>query len=500
MVAILPKKMNYSAQGLILVLIIVLAAFLRLYRIDEYMIFLGDQGRDALIIQDFLENKHLPFIGPPTSVGNIYLGPFYYYLMGLAMAIFWLNPVAPSVMVAFIGVATVGLIFYLSKLWFNGWVGIIAAAFYAISPVVINYSRFSWNPNPAPFFVTLAIFLLYLALEKKNSLYLPIAGLALGVAAQMHYLTLIMVPVLGFLSLYSQTRNEFKGIKRFWWGNFAALMAFLISLLPWWLFEYKHGFMNMRAIITLLSGSDGAIKTNLFSLPAKFYLILTHELIGRYLTGENQFISALLSLLILVSLIYGLVKTTGKQFFIFMIMTAWLLLGIFGLTFYGNQIFDHYIGFLGPIACICIGSLIFWFRWLNTSLAKISILTLAALYVLLAVLNLQVNPLLYPPNRQLQRTQEVAKFILDKSQDKPYNFALLANNNYDAAYQFFLGRYGIKPKAVPVDKTTQLFVVCEDLPCSPIGNPKYEVAAFGWAKMAEEYKLLGLKIYKLVPY
>jgi len=46
-----------------LVAVLLLAAFFRLYRIDEYMTFLGDEGRDALIMKRML-SLDFPLIGP----------------------------------------------------------------------------------------------------------------------------------------------------------------------------------------------------------------------------------------------------------------------------------------------------------------------------------------------------------------------------------------------------------------------------------------------------
>ena len=69
----------------------------------------------------------------------------------------------------------------------------------------------------------------------------------------------------------------------------------------------------------------------------------------------------------------------------------------------------------------------------------------------------------------------------------------------DSAYQFYLEVYGHKPETVPIRKTEQLFVVCEDILCQPVYNPKYEIAAFGWSKIQSELDFSGVKIYKLVP-
>jgi len=50
--------------------------FLRFYRLNDFAMFLSDQGRDAIIIKRILTGEHFPAIGAPTSVGQVYLGPF----------------------------------------------------------------------------------------------------------------------------------------------------------------------------------------------------------------------------------------------------------------------------------------------------------------------------------------------------------------------------------------------------------------------------------------
>jgi hypothetical protein len=49
--------------------------------------------------------------------------------------------------------------------------------------------------------------------------------------------------------------------------------------------------------------------------------------------------------------------------------------------------------------------------------------------------------------------------------------------------------------------TEQLFVICEpnpDIDCQPINNPFWDVAAFGWAKIDNQWQINGIKIYKLL--
>src|SRR3989344_2040617 len=148
----------HKLEFAIITLILVVAAFLRLYKIDQYLTFLGDEGRDVLIVKALLERGDVILIGPPTSIGNMYLGPLYYYLMALPLFVTGFNPVGPAIMVAVLGILTVWLVYFVGKQFFKTNVGLIAASLYAVSPVNIFYSRSSWNPNPMPFFALLTFY------------------------------------------------------------------------------------------------------------------------------------------------------------------------------------------------------------------------------------------------------------------------------------------------------------------------------------------------------
>ena len=85
------------AEAAFLFLILFIAAFSRLYRISEYMTFLGDEGRDVIIVRRLLVNADPILIGPGTSIGDMYLGPLYYYMMAPALLMARFSPVGPAV-------------------------------------------------------------------------------------------------------------------------------------------------------------------------------------------------------------------------------------------------------------------------------------------------------------------------------------------------------------------------------------------------------------------
>ncbi len=485
----------HKREWFILLILLGLAAFMRLYRIDEYMAFLGDEGRDALIIKGVLIDHNLPFIGPPTSVGTIYLGPLYYYMMTLSMAIGWLNPVAAAVMVALIGVATVGLIWWMARLMFGSLAGVVAGLLYSLSFVTVIYGRSSWNPNPAPFFTLLAMACFMKAHQTGRYVYLVGVGAFVAAAIQMHYLCLILLPIFGCLVLLELKYLKMSSLRSLFLGITGGVVAFLVLFAPWILFELKHNFMNSRGLVEVFFGHQGAVDANPFLSLLKMGPIYFSHLIGRYIAGDNFWLALVTGTVLLGVLGIGLWKKRNSEtIWYYYLLAIWLGVGLLGLSFYKQDLYDHYLGFLSPVPFLLVGGLVGQIQ----NSAKWQWVVVGVLVMVLLGVNVIKNPLLSSPNRQLQRTQAIAQRVIELSNHEPYNFALIAERNYDAAYQYYLWSYGHEPQTLPYMPTEQLLVVCEDAVCQPINNPKYEIAAFGMIKSEYQEQFQGVQIYKLV--
>ena len=107
---------------LIFFLILILASFLRLNKISDYMTFLGDEGRDVLVVREILRGD-LTLLGPRASAADFYLGPIYYYFMAPFLFFSNYHPVGPAIMVALFGIATVFFIFKIGKEFFGDFAG-----------------------------------------------------------------------------------------------------------------------------------------------------------------------------------------------------------------------------------------------------------------------------------------------------------------------------------------------------------------------------------------
>jgi len=540
------QKNNYL---ILLILIILLAAFLRFWRLPDYMTFLGDEGRDALAVKRMIVDHKFRLIGPVTSIGNMYLGPLYYYLILPAMAIARLSPVGPAAMVALLGVITAGLVFWLGQEWVGKKAALIAAFFYALSPIVIIYSRSSWNPNVMPFFALIAMFGIWRVWRQKQFWWLPIIGLALSFALQSHWLGLLLFPAvfLFWLLTLIDIKKEKASLKRFWWQTLFLILIFLfLTVAPLVWFDLRHNFINANAFKAFFTDRQTTVNFKLYKAIPKIWA-LTTQVFTRLVTGKDQlwgwWTTLLVNLMVLGNLIWQAFKTKKWSRFLnektigLVFLLVWFGVGLLGLGNYKQHIYDHYFGFFFPVPFLLTGWVLakIWdYKNLpsaepcfssknlpsaepcfssknlpsaepcfsNRLAGKILSLFLLIFFVFLAI---KESPLRSPPNQQLKRTQTIARFVLAKAQDKPFNLALLAERNYDEAYAFFMEVWGKPPLRIDPQKSKetiaeQLFVICEQLPCQPVGHPKAEIAMFGWTKIAEKWQIEGVGVYKLIHY
>jgi 4-amino-4-deoxy-L-arabinose transferase-like glycosyltransferase len=161
------KKSLKNKKGIIFLtgLILLMALFLRIYKINTNLIFVYDQGRDALIIRDILKGK-LTLIGPTTGIPGFFLGPFYYYLI---TPFYWLGKGNPTYPLFFLNLLCLGGIILagLMAKKKNNWLAFfLCLILLATNFSHIRQSRWLSNPNPIFFLAPLYFFLLTFLLKK----------------------------------------------------------------------------------------------------------------------------------------------------------------------------------------------------------------------------------------------------------------------------------------------------------------------------------------------
>lgn len=202
-----------------LFIIFVIAFAVRLYQFDDWLYFKMDQGRDANLISHSIKEGPmlLPLLGPragATQVDNgfLRLGPAYYYFQYLSGAIF--NSTEPQVFAypdLFFSMAAILMLYFFSRIYFSRSISLAIATMYAFSFIIIQYSRFAWNPNSLQFFVLLTFFaLLKFSNEDRHGKklgWIALWALALAIGSQLHFFGFFVL--LGASGLFILIRSRF---------------------------------------------------------------------------------------------------------------------------------------------------------------------------------------------------------------------------------------------------------------------------------------------------
>ncbi len=490
----------------LLIIILLLAAFLRLYKIEGYMTFLGDEGRDVLVVKRMIVDRKWTLLGPTASVGGFFLGPIYYYFMLPFLWLFRLNPVGPAIMVALFGVATVYLIYHVAKEFFDKTAGLIAATLYALSPLVIAYSRSSWNPNLVPFFALLYIYSLYKAVKTNRFQWWFLAGVCIGIGLQLHYLfTFLIVTGVVFLLLAKKGLSYLK-----LWG--AKLLGVIIGWSPFIVFELRHRFPNTKTLYQFIfhGKETGLVEMKFQERLGEIVFRLFSRLVFYFPPSEQYYLHpknllfawrAVIILTIFASLtilIKQIIKAKKTECLLLMV---WFVFGIGLFLFYRKAVYDYYLGIMFPLPFLLTANFIS-FLWQRKIFRFFAVLFFSGL----VILNWYGRPFKSPPNRQLEQAKKIAEIIFEKAGKEPMNFALITGQNSDHTYRYFLEIWGNKPVVIenfesdPERKTVtdQLLVVCEVVECKPLGHPLWEVAGFGRAEIVGQWEgPVGIKVMRL---
>lgn len=429
----------------LIILALAVSAFTHFYRINQTYVFQNDEGRDALIAYRMIQTGKPVLLGPETSVGNMYLGPFYYYLMTPSLWIAGLDPVGPAVMVGLLAVVTTFLIILLGKKYGSQSAGIAAALFYALSPVMVHYSRSSWNPNVIPFF-TACLLLVYGGRKVWHHL---VFGILTGIIFQLHYVALIIPGLLLLLDIYQRfkSHNWNHVLSQF----FYLLLGFILSTVPFWLFEIRHSFVNSQAFMTyLIEKSRG----NEVAYPPYLSRLATNlKLLTLGMVGSSSLISSPLSIIavLLISLVLLLSIFVNP-----VLLTTLTLFSILIVSVLKENIHIHYLAFLFPIISLIIGFCLTSKHLLLKILTALTLLFLASSFTA----SLKYN-LFELESSQPRRARETAEYINKEAQGRAYN-VVNSQGSYTTTISYYLAKSPNPPKS---NLENLIYDICIGGPC-----------------------------------
>ncbi|MDO8573674.1 MAG: glycosyltransferase family 39 protein [Candidatus Daviesbacteria bacterium] len=301
----------------LLLVILLLGLFFRIYKLEIFFPWGHDQDLFAWIAKDMIIDHHFRLIGQETSITGVFIGPVFYYLMAISMALFKMNPLGVYIPITIISLLTIFSIYWVFNKFFGKNIGLIGSFLYAISPGIILLDRWVVPTQPTNLWV---IWYLYVLLEiLSGKLPLILIGILVGLIWHVHVAfvpLLILVPVALWLSKKrgNKIRINTKSIV-------ISFLMFFSLLLPFFTFEIRHGFQQIKGLTRATYEEKGDVKG--LKRFAKVLNISGRSLGGIFLLDKNPSIAAeffmLLPVLFLFSVIYlyKIKKLTRNQTIIF---------------------------------------------------------------------------------------------------------------------------------------------------------------------------------------
>ena len=253
-----------NKSHLLLLLILLLAAGLRLGRLDLAE-FKADEAGVARAALALVHEGRFPAVGPGSSQGPAH-PPLHIYALALPFALSQ-DPRLAVALVALLHTAAVGMTYLLGDRFFSRRVGLIAAFLFAVNPWAVYYARKMWTQN-WPLATTLFIYCLLLwAVERRRwaltgaaLALIPLVGTHLGGLA---FLGVLALAVIGYRRGDPRGRpgqGQSRGDPRGRPGQGQALpllvglAVFGVLALPYLLHDAAHGWANLRGLLGLGSG------------------------------------------------------------------------------------------------------------------------------------------------------------------------------------------------------------------------------------------------------
>lgn len=436
-------------------IILLIAASLRFWRLPERAIFLGDQGRDLLLIRESFYSGKLLLTGQPTTQG-INTGPFFYYLTLPSLLLTKFNPIGPIYFFTFIGVLTTFLIFQFC-LELTGLIpAVITALFYATSPVIIQNTSGFWNPVSVPFFALLILFSLYQIQEKKKLVWFPALGFFSGIIIQFHASSyFIFLPILCwwlYLIFKITAKNKQKIILT--WTAVAGFV-FFITISPLLIFQLKNNFIDIKKISMIFF--ERFLTTSTLSEPRSSFLnnfidFFTQQY--KLLAFSDTFSYNLIFGVLITSLPF-LIKPKSATFWFYFIV-YWFLGGVAIISLYPGIVYPHYASFIWPFPFLIFA---FFIKNLANYVPKRGILILG---FLILIFQIKKNFASFSYINDLKNTRETSQVIIKEAKNHPFSLLLYSPRSFSGAhFRYFLTLKGANIKKVDDPMADYLFLICE---------------------------------------
>lgn len=416
-------------HSLILVLILIVCLFFRLYRFPSFFDYNHDQDLNGWVVKDIAADHHLRLIGYETRVPGIFIGPLYFYFLSPFYLITNFNPLAVIAQTLLVSIFTVFSIYYVLSKYFSKNVALIGTFIYSSSYPLAIFDR--WTV-PTQLVLLWSIWFLYclLSIIKGNKNVYYFAGFLLAMIWNIH-ITLFPLALLLFVAfLFSPKKNTIQNILKF------ALSFFIFSS-PFWLFEIKHHYQQTISLLKYFSQNETGVYVS--STQKKLIAI---EGVKIALTRPFQFLQGIPGIIhflfVAILLVYLKMKKVLQNNMVTLLI-SWLAIVTISQTISHSAISDYYFNSILAISILL--SSLFISTFFKKQAIYIPLLIILLIYNIFTLIH--EKPLTYG----FIQKQDVVNYIRNDSINRSYpciGITYIAPPGQGVGFRFMLWKSGLK--------------------------------------------------------
>lgn len=369
----------------IIILIFILAIFLRIYDLPNRWHFSQDESRDAAIGLEAVIQHEVPLIGSFSSAGPFVFGPIFYWLISISHIVFFFTPTAPWLTTLISSIIFIAIIGLIAKNIGGNKLAIIALLITSTSNQMILRSSALTQHTYVAISTALLILFTYLYSKSKKPIYPFLMGISLGLAISFHYQALNLVIFFAVLIFIN------------WKMLPIMFIGFLIPSLPLLIWDSNQNFANLRNIADYF-----LIGQNRFYVPSSWKLFIFSFLPNYFslVVGGNLVFG---TTIMIGTISISLTESIKKNW-----LTITFLLLLILNRYYKGERFEGYLLYIAPFILIICSLLLYRILKINN---KIGIL---CLFTVIIFNLLTVFPKISNQTNDWKNTTNIVKLLKEK--------------------------------------------------------------------------------------
>jgi len=444
---------KFLKNNWVLLLIIALGIFFRIYNYKELFLYGHDQDLGGWFVKDVVVNHHFRLIGQLTSTEGIFIGPIFYYLLVPFYWTFGMSPIGGVFLVLIIGIFVIWSFYFVFLKLFDKKTGLVASLIYSLSFYTIFNDREVVPTMPVILWSVWFLWALYLVLKGKQKMAYVLLGILLALTWHLNVALVLLVPLILLASILSKKKLDLH-------SALLGLTTFTVFSLPFFLFEIRHGFVQIRSVIAAFTTNQNDVVSGMEKVTRTFLLFskdLHNLLWGNYGSWPYGFD------LFVFGVIFGVViykKIIPRK--LALIFLSWIFVYILFFSLYSKRLSEYY---LNGVIVILIGTLSISTSHLLKLRSKrilgFALITLFALINFLRFSNITINR-----SGFVERTDLINEILKD-SNERGYpcvSISYITDPGYDRGYRYLFWWAGLKTK--PISRNVPVYTIV--FPLKPI--------------------------------